>query len=215
MKFKKIITVIILVCVVITGCIIGDFHNCRVTYDKATELAQIGDDNYGKISKLREVNSDVIGYINIPNTRISYPITKSYNEDWYCQRLWDGSVGRTGSIYIDSKCNSNFKDTYSIVWGSAPIDGSMFKGLIHYRDEKYLNEHDTIYLTTKVGSYKYKIFSVLEWEDSDSLDILNTRVRKESIFPITEIDKNKKVISLIMNEKKSSSIIISAYRVEE
>lgn len=215
MKLRKIIAVLALIGVVITGCVIGDLHNCRVTYDEAAELAQISDDNYGKISKLREVNNDVIGYINIPNTRISYPITKSYDEDWYHQRLWDGSVGRTGSIYIDSKCNSNLKDTYSIIWGSAPIDGSMFKGLIHYRDEKYLNEHNTIYLTTKVGSYKYKIFSVLEWEDSDSLDTLNDRVRKESIFPITEINKDTKVISLIMSDKKSSSLIVSAYRMEE
>lgn len=214
MKFKKILSVLALIGIVITGCIIGDFHNCRVTYDEATEMSQINN-GYGKISTLREVNNDVIGYINIPNTRISYPIMKTYSGDWYKQRLWDGSVGRVGSIYIDSKCNSNFKDSYSIIWGSAPIDGSMFKSLIQYRDEKYLNEHNTIYLTTKIGNYEYKIFSVLEWKDSDSLSTLDKRVRKESIFPITEMDKDKKVISLIMNDKSSSSLIVSAYRVEE
>lgn len=215
MKIKKIITVLALIGVVLGGCVIGDFHNCRVTYDEARELAEVTD-SFGKIGKLREVNDDVVGYINIPNTGINYPIVKSYNEDWFVQRLWDGSVGRTGSIYMDSKCNSKFKDNYSIIWGSAPIDGSMFKGLAQYRDERFLNSHDIIYLTTKVGSYKYKIFSVLEWEDSDSLGTLNSRVREESIFPLAEnIDGDVKVISLIMNEKKSSSLIVSAYRIEE
>ena len=50
-------------------------------------------------SKLTQVNKDIIGWIEIPNTNINYPILKDENL-YYLTHNFEGKSNKNGSIFI-------------------------------------------------------------------------------------------------------------------
>ena len=49
-----------------------------------------------------------IGWINVPETKINYPVMYSGDNEFYLHRAVDGSYLRVGSIFLDYRCNADF-----------------------------------------------------------------------------------------------------------
>lgn len=117
---------------------------------------------------LREINSDVVGWIYIEGTEINYPIVQGENNDYYLYRLFDRTVNETGCIFMDAKCDSDFSGENNIIYGHYRKDGSMFYDVQNYRDQSYYDEHAEGVLLTPEGAHRIAFFSGYIAKTSDN-----------------------------------------------
>ena len=77
------------------------------------------------IDKLKNEYDEAIGYIEIPNTNISYPIMQGEDNNYYLKHLPNGDSNKIGSIFIDYR-NNEFNDQNTIIYGHNFNNGTMF-----------------------------------------------------------------------------------------
>lgn len=95
---------------------------------------------------LRKINSDIIAWIRIPDTKIDYPIVQGKNNAYYLKHMFQKTEHAAGSIFLDVDNEADFSNRKSILYGHNMKDGSMFQGLHRFQEESYLQEHNQVYL---------------------------------------------------------------------
>ena len=113
-------------------------------------------------SALREVNSDILGWIVIPNTIVSYPLVQAADNDYYLYRTWKKSNSIVGSIFMDSHCSPDMSDFHTLIYGHNMNNGSMFGTLKKYKSLDYWKNHPNFIISNDDGVFTYKIFSAFE-----------------------------------------------------
>lgn len=108
---------------------------------------------------LSQINPDVVGWIYIEGTSISYPIVQGENDEFYLNHLFDGSYNRSGCIFLDEENTPDFSDKHSIIYGHNMKDKAMFAGLMNYKDQTFYDEHPLALIITPTHKYKVRLFS--------------------------------------------------------
>lgn len=90
---------------------------------------------------LQAVNSDIVGWIRIPDTRIDYPIVQSEDNDRYLHTGFDGRENRGGSIFLDYESASDFSGKNMVLYGHNMKNGTMFRDLVEFKDPDYFRAH--------------------------------------------------------------------------
>ena len=111
---------------------------------------------------LKAINPDVIGWIQIEGTSISYPIMKGTDNEYYLKHTFEGNYNAAGSIFIDYTNNSNFEDCNTIIYGHNMKNGSMFAALEKYMSEEFYREHPEIFFDTLEETGKYQVAAVFK-----------------------------------------------------
>ena len=117
-----------------------------------------------------------IGWINVPETKINYPVMYSGDNDFYLHRAVDGSYLRVGSIFLDYRCNSDFTSRIKILYGHNMSDGSMFADVMKFIDSSYFDSHNYGWLSTPNAVYKIDFFSVSQPENYDDFYDVNSDI---------------------------------------
>lgn len=184
-----------------------DYAEEKQFVDIQNEAQTINDNNI--VDKLRKRNQDVIGYLEIPDTTISYPVMqKKDNPDFYLNHDIDKNYSFYGIPYLSAYCDLEKSDN-QIVYGHNINGGKMFGALTQYRDENFYKKHKDILFTTKEKK-KYKIFSVISankndfpyWkfvmaQDESDYDIFINKVKQYSIYDIDITPKyGEKILTL-------------------
>lgn len=136
------------------------------------------------LDALRETNEDVLGWICIPNSTISYPLIRAVDNQEYLRRAWDGTPSQVGCIFLESKNRSNFSDFNTIIYGHYMNDGTMFGSLHNYKEQEYWDTHPCIYIVTDDGVRRYQVFSAYEagiTEDTYRLYFENDERKQSSL----------------------------------
>lgn len=140
---------------------------------------------------LLERNSDTVGYINIPDTDVSYPVVQRRTQDgndYYMKRDFDKNDATAGTIFLDWRNYFDYivdgtqvleNSTNLVIYGHDMKDESMFGSLKRYKDvDGYYSEHPIIELSSNYEDYKYKIFAYFivdaEDESETKFDCWNT-----------------------------------------
>ena len=111
---------------------------------------------------LREVNGDVLGWIVIPGTVVSYPLLQGSDNDYYLNHTWRGTRSAVGAIFLEYQNSGDLSDFNTIVYGHRMRNGSMFASLKYYERQSYWAQHPCVYITDDRGSYTYEIFAAYE-----------------------------------------------------
>lgn len=114
------------------------------------------------LASLQSINSDSVGWIEIPGTVISYPLVHTDDNIYYLTHTFRREENRSGSIFIETSNSADFKDLHTIIYGHNMKDGSMFAGLKNYEKESYFTAHPYIYIDLEDGAHCYQIFSCHE-----------------------------------------------------
>ena len=84
---------------------------------------------------LREVNSDVLGWILIPGTVISYPLLQGDDNSYYLNHTWKKWTNVVGSIFLECQNSPDLTVFNTLVYGHRMNNGSMFASLKYYKHQ--------------------------------------------------------------------------------
>ena len=112
------------------------------------------------LEALRQENEDVVGWITIPDTKISFPLLQWTDNEFYLKHTWKQTPNINGSIFIEWQNNPDFSDFNTIIYGHNMQTGAMFGSLRKYKSEDYFKEHSSFYIACDQGVLRYDIFAV-------------------------------------------------------
>ncbi|GEM_PF-49416 len=109
---------------------------------------------------LHAQNSDFIGWLRLPGTRLSYPVVQGEDNEFYLTHTFSKEQNKMGALFLDSRIGSGLKAENAIVYGHNMRNGSMFNCLLGYLDKEFYDEHPALLLYTEGGMKECSIFSV-------------------------------------------------------
>lgn len=111
---------------------------------------------------LLKINKDTKAWIKINNTNIDNPVVQASNNDHYLNRNFSGEKSRHGTLFFDYRdvISENGNSKNLVIYGHNMKDGSMFAGLLKYKNLNFYKENPTIDLTTLYKKSQYRVFSV-------------------------------------------------------
>lgn len=132
------------------------------------ETPSKGDDNSIKWDELKKINKEIVGWIQIKDTKIDYPVLWHKGDDitdqFYLNHNYKGDYDSYGCIFLDYRCTKGMDSKNIVLHGHHMNDGSMFGELMNYggteADMDFYKKHATIKFDTPQGDGVYKIISV-------------------------------------------------------
>ncbi|MDO5047849.1 MAG: class B sortase [Anaerococcus sp.] len=157
-------------------------------------------------SDLRKINEDVIGWISVDNTNIDHPILKGEDNMEYVNKDVYGNFAYEGSIFLDARSSSDFKDPYSLIYGHHMEHGAMFGDLDKFKDKNFFDQNQKAYLISEDKKYDLKLFALSQSDGYDQYifnptSITNYQDQKKFIDYIKEKSINFRDIDLGENQR--------------
>ena len=116
-----------------------------------------------KYAKLYEENSDFVGWIKIKGTKINYPVMQSKdNPDFYLKHGFDKAYTDYGCPYVQENCDMELPSDNIIIYGHHMNDGSMFAGLMKFKDKSFWEKHKTVSFDTLTDRQTYEVIAVFK-----------------------------------------------------
>jgi len=109
--------------------------------------------------ELLSKNKDYVGWIQIENTIIDYPIVKGADNDFYLNRNFEQQPADAGSIFMDYRNFGFGFDQHTIVYGHNMKNDSMFGQLDLYLNSDFALTNPIIFIHDLYGIRKYQVFS--------------------------------------------------------
>jgi|GEM_PF-152294 sortase B len=143
-------------------------------------------------NKLHQENKDIIAWIKIADTEISYPVLMSdenTDTDYYLLHNLDNSAGKPGCLYVQKEQKADFTDFNTIIYGHNMYNnGTMFNHLTDNYDKSFFDAHTTFTIETETELLTYKIYSATSFDDRHLLykyDFSTDKGRQSFIDDIT------------------------------
>lgn len=118
----------------------------------------------GELVALYEQNKHLVGWIQIEDTNVDYPVLQTPNTpEWisyYLYRDFYGKDDKHGSIYAREACDVFRPSDNLVLYGHNMADFSMFGDLYQYESEQFYKGHKYIRFDTLYQRNVYEIFAV-------------------------------------------------------
>ena len=142
---------------------------------------------------LTRANSQIVAWIQSDDLVINYPVLQGSDNDYYLTHLYDGTVNKNGSIFVDYRNPPGFADRNTFIYGHNMLNGAMFASLSQYGTAGYYEQHPELVLMTPEGSYSLQVFSgyvtpgnsdiyQLEFQDDEAFETYLEKIRLLSDF---------------------------------
>ena len=118
-------------------------------------------DNSEAFAQLRKINPDVCGWITMDGTGIDFPVLQGPNNLSYISRDVFGNFSLAGSIFLDSRDDPTFSQSYALLYGHHMADGKMFGDLDLYKEEAFFSENRTGQLILPDRVYRLEVIACL------------------------------------------------------
>ena len=118
-------------------------------------------------AELRAINPDVCAWVTLDDTGVDYPVVQGRDNLTYVNTDVYGKFSLAGTIFLDSRCASDFSDAYGLLYGHHMVSGQMFGDLENYQDAAFLREHTAGALLLPAS--ERRIFAPEEQRDTAAL----------------------------------------------
>ena len=133
-----------------------------ITNDISNQTTKEETERMIKVKKLKEINSDIVGWIEIENTNISYPVLQGTDNEYYMTHNYKKEKSRNGSIFLTKEYDWSIPSTNLLIYGHNLNNGTMFQDLLKYTNKSFYNQHPIIRFTTMEEDAEYEIISVFK-----------------------------------------------------
>lgn len=177
---NKLITVVRIICLLVAiGCIayLGNYlyqnYKSQKTVGNLKELIKKSEDDYdnssgytfidgmniqNKYVELYKENSDFIGWLNIKDTNIDYPVMQNISEnEYYLRKDFYKKYSLSGTPFMDNRCSIKPSTSNLMIYGHNMKTGYMFANLLKYKDQDFYDEHKEITFNTIFEDRTYEV----------------------------------------------------------
>lgn len=117
---------------------------------------------------LKKINKEIVGWIQIKDTKIDYPVLwhkgDSLSGQFYLNHNYKGDYDSYGCVFVDYRCTKGTESKNLVLHAHHMNDGSMFGNLMKYGGTTgnldFYKKAPTIQFDTPDGDGVYKIISV-------------------------------------------------------
>lgn len=138
-----------------------------------------GEDRSHRFKRLWDTNSDIVGWVRVPGTKIDYPVVQKSNNEYYLRRNLKKEWALRGTIFMDYRSHGNTEDLNTVIYGHNMKDGSMFGNLSKYKKKDYFEENQYVEYDYPGATTKWQIFSVYIYKPEDDFFIVTFSNQKE------------------------------------
>ncbi|MGY3725053.1 sortase B [Granulicatella balaenopterae] len=217
-KIFKIIDYIINSFILLFLCL--SFIYCCYSIWDTTQIYNKADSNIYDIYKpsskgnlsfeeLVRINKEVIGWININDTHIDYPIVQCEDNFKYVNTGADGEYSLAGSIFMDYRNNKDFSNMNNILYGHNMEKQAMFGEIKNYCDKDFFSNHlngrlyyDSdwhnieIIAVMKVDAYDEFIYNTSYADISDETKIIEYISKNAININVENIEHGKRFLTM-------------------
>ena len=125
--------------------------------------------------ELHETNKDVVGYLEIPDTKLSMPVVQGDDNEYYLDHTLEKKYNPFGIPFADHRVtfSPNYQSDNVTIYGHAAKDGTFFAPVKEYKDIEFYKKHPTLTFDTIYGKGLYKIVGVM---------MVDTDITKKDLF---------------------------------
>ena len=152
-------------------------------------------------AQLKAGNPDTIGWIQIPNTVVDYPVMQSSkdNPELYLRHGYDKKYTQYGCIFLDANCTPAQEMKNLTLYGHNMNDGQMLAAILQYTDLEFYKSAPVIDFDLEGVEGKWKVFSVFK---------INTLPEQGEIFDYAQPDfEDDEAFTAFIEEMRSRSIL--------
>lgn len=122
-------------------------------------LATVAEDGAIDFQALSAINPGVKAWLAQEDIELNYPVVQGSDNSYYLTHLFDGTVNKMGTLFLDYRNQGDFSDKNTIIYGHNMKNGAMFAMLPNYADQDFYEAHPTLKLTTPEKTYTVELFS--------------------------------------------------------
>lgn len=115
-----------------------------------------------KYKALYEKNTDMIGWIWVADTDISFPVmqTTELNDEYYLTANFEHEESRNGIPFLDIRCVATDSDMNQLIYGHNINNREMFGLLKQYENKNFASAHPTFHYDLLNEEREYEIFAI-------------------------------------------------------
>lgn len=150
---------------------VGEETQGRAEHTEDTAAAKIRAVREARVkaySKIKEQNSDLVGWIKIEGTKIDYPVLQTPdNPNFYLKHDFDKKSSVYGAPYVAEECDLSADCKNIIVYGHHMKNGSMFAGLEDYLQPEFRETHPIVEFDTLEEYGDYEVMAIFSMSAED------------------------------------------------
>ena len=127
----------------------------NIENSKTDVIEEVKTERMLKVEKLKEENSEIVGWVEIEDTNINYPVLQAADNSYYLTHNYQKKYSKSGSIFLDKDYVWNPPSSNLLMYGH----DRLLKDIIKYKDKSFYNKHPNIRFTTNEEDANYEIIA--------------------------------------------------------
>lgn len=162
------------------------------------------------LDKLKEENSDTIGWIKVNNTNINYPFVQTTDNEYYLKHSFYRRSNSAGWVFLDYRNNFQELDKNNILYAHGRLNNTMFGSLKKVVDKKWYQNPDNKYIqiSSLYANTTWEVFSTYtilpesyylktKFQTDEEFITFYEELKKRSVYPFeVELTKDDKILTL-------------------
>lgn len=206
----------------------GENESVSTTSKKNTYVSSYYTNFEQVFDTLKQKNADTVGWIQINNTKINYPVVQADTNSYYLNRDFFKKKNSMGWIFMDYRNDIENLNRNTIIYGHNIKQGIMFGTIKNMMSSSWYNNtsNQTITFNTLNKNMKWQIFSLYQINETEDylktefatddeyiefLNMLKNRSKKDFQVPL---DANSKILTLSTCFSHTTRHVVHAVLIE-
>ena len=140
----------------------NSIENTTNTVEEKEDIENPENGRILQVKNLKKQNSDIVGWLEIKDTSINYPVLQGTDNEYYMTHNYKKQKSKKGSIFLTKDYDWNIPSNNLLIYGHNLKNGTMFEELLKYSDKNFYKKHPIIRFTTENEDAEYEIISVFK-----------------------------------------------------
>lgn len=181
-------------------------------------------------NKLKKINNDTVGWIQVSGTNINYPFVQTKNNNYYLTHSFNKNNNSAGWVFLDYRNNlSNIEEHNTIIYAHGRYDSTMFGSLRNILTNDWLKDptNHIIKLSTEYENTLWQVFSVYKIPTTSDYLKITFKTNEEYIEFIdliknrshynfnTTVNNNDRILTLSTCYNKKEKVVLHAKLIKK